>query len=1762
MRPLVSEAVSFCTRIAFLDCFASNRSCSWNWSYIASSIKHLLSRERVTARIAARFLCLAFSCLAFTGLSFAKTSTTTTLSSSLNPSTYGSSVTFTATVSPSAATGTVTFKNGSATLGTGTLSGGKATYSTSTLAVGSNSITAAYGGNSSYNSSTSSAVTQTVSKATPTVTLTSSSNPSTYGNSVTFTATLSISTATGTVTFKNGSTTLGTGTLSSGKATYSTSTLAVGSNSITAAYGGDTNDNSSTSSALTQTVSKATPTVTLTSSSNPSTYGNSVTFTATLSISTATGTVTFKNGSTTLGTGTVSSGKATYSTSALAVGSNSITAAYGGDTNDNSSTSSALTQTVSKASPTVTLASSSNPSTYGNSVTFTATLSISTATGTVTFKNGSTTLGTGTVSSGKATYSTSTLAAGSNSITAAYGGDANDNSSTSSALTQTVSKASPTVTLASSSNPSAFGSSVTFTATLSITTATGTVTFKNGSTTLGTGTVTSGQATYSTSSLAVGSDSITASYGGDSNDNSGTSSTLTQVVAQGSSVALTSSANPSVYGTAVTLTATVTPSAATGTVTFYDGSTALGTATLSSGIATYTTSALPTGSNSITAVYGGSSTYSGSTSAVLTQSVLTVTSISVSPSTISLPIAATQQFTATATYSNGTQGNITSSATWNSSATNVATVSAAGVATVVGEGQSTIQAAVGSVNGSTTLTGTASAFRLTGSLITARDTFTATVLQNGNVLIAGGTSYEASLVATCELYNPTTGTFSATGNLNVPRFGHTATLLSNGTVLIAGGLVANSGTFTETATAELYNPSTGTFSLTGSMAQALSGHTASLLGSGMVLIAGGEGLNSDPATAELYNPSTGTFSNTGNLNTPRSGHTATLLNDGTVLIAGGGTYVEGVFTPLSSAEIYNPTSGTFATTTGSMNVASSGHSATLLSSGQVLIAAGAGSGSPQPPLARTELYNPTGQTFTLSGSLTTARQLFSATLLSNGQVLIAGGEGATETVGTGELYNPTSGTTSIAGNLNVPRGYHSAAALNNGLVLIAAGIDDNGYDTDSAETYDSTTTEPPPFTLQITPAVVNMIIGGTQQFTAIDNNGIPRTDATWSVSNSSLATVTTNGNGTGVVTALAAGQVTLTATADSVSAQVQVTILSASSSPVGTAIWSAPPPTGFSVMQLAQAVPSAGGPDLYSISMSSNGSQSTIQALQADGEQLWQTTMPPMLNNAVPDGFGGLIVTTCASGSPLTVMDLNATGQPVWQMQSAEVSGYGYICYAPQIAVDGNGVAYIAEPTNAGLPSVTFAYPSGYISSFQFQPSTVNNTDIPCCVGPPMVNTDGTMYVEYEVRTTSYGVITSDMLYIYSSVLGPYTLLSSTTQNEALLPGPIIPDGSGGVLATWTISPAQGAPPQYPFQVADVSSSGGVGTLYSLPFSPTTVAFGQSPTLVLGQSGVAFGTDGTDAVNGPVVASFNIASGSVNWSYQAAAGDTLSIIEATSDGGVTISDANAGGVVQLSSSGGSSAAARRMSEEATPGALPLPSGAVPLDLSTWISITGGAATAIWSPDGSNGIPTILAQSVSPMPAGNAYGQHIPPFCQRANVTCALAPNADLQTYWLGKQVRQVTYWLFSLQNGTLMPWVGKPQIQGVKIEEWEANASNPNINSCSWQNPNTKCESPDSFDVPGQITDDMGAGISAPYTISQQFLVDRQGVQVFWPNSVPTWYGAWGTPASSPQGFQPNQTASVVTGWATISQINVNNNAPAACPSQCDTDTPQQGPPQ
>lgn len=302
-------------------------------------------------------------------LSVYKTSTTTTIASSANPSTYGDLVTFTATVT-SGATGTVTFMDGATVLGTDTLSGGSASLSTSALSIGTHGITAIYSGNTNYLTSTSSVLNQVVNTngSDTTTTLASSANPSTYGDIVVFTATVT-SGATGTVTFKDGSTVLGTGTLSGGTASFSTSLLSVGNHSITAIYEGDANYATSTSSALTQVVDQIATTTAVVSSANPSTFGNSVTFTATVT-SGATGTVTFRDGATVLATESLSGNTATYSTTSLAAGLHNITAQYNGDSNYASSIA-GLTQTVT-AAPVVVTNPTNQSVDIGGTCTFTA----------------------------------------------------------------------------------------------------------------------------------------------------------------------------------------------------------------------------------------------------------------------------------------------------------------------------------------------------------------------------------------------------------------------------------------------------------------------------------------------------------------------------------------------------------------------------------------------------------------------------------------------------------------------------------------------------------------------------------------------------------------------------------------------------------------------------------------------------------------------------------------------------------------------------------------------------------------------------------------------------------------------------------------------------------------------------------------------------------------------------------------------------------------------------------------------------------------------------------------------------------------------------------------------------------------------------------------------------------------------------------------------------------------------------------------------
>lgn len=602
-------------------------------------------------------------------------STTTSLITSASPSTYGQAVTFTATVTSGSGTptGTVTFKNGGTTIGTGTLNaGGVATFTTSSLQVAGSphSITASYGGGVGFAASSSNTVSQIVNQASSSTALDTSGSPMPYGFAVTFTATVSSpgGTPLGAVTFLDSGVPIGGGVLNaSGVATFTTSTLSVGSHTITVQYAGSTNFSGSTSSTITQEIVSASTTTTLTSSTNPSPFGSSVTFTATVASGGAvpTGTVTFIVDGTSVGTGNLNSGGvATFSTSTLPMGSHVVSAQYGSTTSFAGSTSSDLTQVVTAATTSVTLSTSENPSTIGTPVTFTASVTSSAGTpgGTVTFLDGGSPIGSGNLNaSGVATFTTGALSLGSHAITAQYEANGNYAASTSSTLTQTVVPYSTTTAISSSLNPSPFGQIVTFTATVTSGggTPSGTVTFFDGVNSIGIGGLNgTGVATFSISTLSIGSHDITAQYGASGNFAGSTSSAVTQIVnSAATSTTIESSLTPSAFGSNVTFTATVTSSAGTpgGTVTFFNGVSELGTITLNAGgIATFSTAALAVGTHSITAQYSGNSSYAGSTSSPLTQTV------NPAPTTTSLATSGTPAvfgssitFTATVVSSGG-----------------------------------------------------------------------------------------------------------------------------------------------------------------------------------------------------------------------------------------------------------------------------------------------------------------------------------------------------------------------------------------------------------------------------------------------------------------------------------------------------------------------------------------------------------------------------------------------------------------------------------------------------------------------------------------------------------------------------------------------------------------------------------------------------------------------------------------------------------------------------------------------------------------------------------------------------------------------------------------------------------------------------------------------------------------------------------------------------------------------------------------------------
>jgi N-acetylneuraminic acid mutarotase len=394
----------------------------------------------------------------------------------------------------------------------------------------------------------------------------------------------------------------------------------------------------------------------------------------------------------------------------------------------------------------------------------------------------------------------------------------------------------------------------------------------------------------------------------------------------------------------------------------------------------------------------------------------------------------------------------------------------------------------------------------TGRLAVPRYDYSATLLPSGTVLVAGGVGVSGATLSSAELYDPVAGRWAATSTMTVARAAHTATLLPGGKVLVTGGATGVFGTGPVLRSAELYDPRTGRWMAAGSMRAARASHTATLLPTGRVLVAGGESGQLDGssvlASAELYDPGTGLWATTGTMVASRYDHSATLLSDGTVLVAGGQSEsVAGQ--ALSSAEIYNPRTAIWMAT-GGMASARTGHTATLLAGGRVLVTGGNAktavgptlpttetydphaprttatidTGKPRaqftatllpsgmvlvtggiyaPPsrLARSsaELYNTTSGVWTTTGAMHEARASQTATLLRDGRVLVTGGFNSTGILDSAEIYDPRSGSWAATGRLHVARAYHTATLLPDGTVLVVGGLGQTGSALPSAEVY-------------------------------------------------------------------------------------------------------------------------------------------------------------------------------------------------------------------------------------------------------------------------------------------------------------------------------------------------------------------------------------------------------------------------------------------------------------------------------------------------------------------------------------------------------------------------------------------------------------------------------------------------------------------------------------------------------------------------------------
>ena len=593
---------------------------------------------------------------------------TISLAADVSPSACGDVVKLTATLVPAGGTGRATFYDAGNAIGTATVNAvtGLATLNVGNLLPGTHPLTLSYPGDHNVASCVTAApYNQVVGAAPATLALTSDVNPSTWSQAVTFTATMTPASATGTITFKDSLTVIGSAPVVDGVATLVKPNLCAGAHTaMTAVYAGDLCTSAATSTPYAQRVVRAPGTVALTSDGSPSVCGAPVTLTATLSPAGGTGRMTFYDDGTVIGTATVSAltGLATLNVGNLLPGTHPLTVSYPGDRNVTAcATASPLDQVTGAAATAVALASDVNPSTWSQAVTFTATVTPAAATGTITFRDSLAVIGSAPIVDGVATLVKSNLVTGAHTaMTAVYAGDLCSSNATSASYSQRIMRSPSTVVLASDGTPSVCNQPIRLTATLSPAGGTGRMTFYDAGSAMGTANVNAltGIATLYVGNLLTGTHALTVSYPGDKNVASCvTAAALSQAVGTGpATIVLTSDSNPSMWAQAVTLSASMTPPTASGTVTFWDSLQAIGSAPINGGVAQLIKSNFATGLHTrITAVYAGDGCAGPATSAPLAQAVDRASgSISLSTDANPAPVGQPVKVTATVTPSGGT----------------------------------------------------------------------------------------------------------------------------------------------------------------------------------------------------------------------------------------------------------------------------------------------------------------------------------------------------------------------------------------------------------------------------------------------------------------------------------------------------------------------------------------------------------------------------------------------------------------------------------------------------------------------------------------------------------------------------------------------------------------------------------------------------------------------------------------------------------------------------------------------------------------------------------------------------------------------------------------------------------------------------------------------------------------------------------------------------------------------------------------------------